>query len=162
MRIPCVFTGRLRSPPLARRSAKFRARLRPGIASISVSSSDFFLRLVQESLGINGPLFTSRLPGKLTRHVGVEALQQGEAVFVVVVEPAGKVDPIPIMAGMYRAKLNIIVAPDDIRITLARLEGFARFYALAKSVDDAQPEVSRFVEDNDLRMLKVIIEAGRI
>jgi len=79
-----------------------------------------------EWLLLDGPLLASGLPGEFTLHIRIEALKDGEAVWIVVIKPAGKVEPILIVAGMHRSKLHVKV-PDDVRVSFA---GFKRFPGL--------------------------------
>lgn len=85
---------------------------------------------------IDGPLLASGLPRVFTLHVRIEALKDGETVFIVVVKPAGAVDPIPIVAGVHRPELHIKV-PDDVRISFAGFECFSGLYAISNSIDHA-------------------------
>ena len=115
------------------------------------------LRLVVERLLLNGPLLAARLPGKLALHVRIKALQDGEAVLVVVIKPAGEVEPVPIMAGMHRAELHVKVA-DDVGVALTRHEGFSGFHSLADGIDHAMTQISALVENDDLGVLVVVEE----
>ena len=119
------------------------------------------LWLIVERLLLDSPLFASGFPGKFALHVRIETLQHGEAVWVVIVKPAGTVEPIPIVAGMHGAELHVKV-PDDVRVSFAGLERFSGFYAISDGIDHAVAKFNVLIEDDDFRVFVVIKKPGGI
>ena len=117
--------------------------------------------MIVQWLLVDGPLLASGLPGEFALHVRIEALKNGEAVWVIVVKPAGKVEPIPIVAGMHGPELHIKV-PDDVRVSFARFERFSRLYAISDGIDHAVPKFSWLIENDDFRVFIVIEKPGGI
>lgn len=120
-----------------------------------------WLGQIAKWLLIDGPLFASGFPGEFAVHVRIETLQHGEAVWIVVVKPAGIVEPIPIVAGMHGAELHVKV-PDDVRVSFAGFKCFAGLYAIANGIDHAVAKIGGLIENDDLRVLIVIVESGGI
>jgi hypothetical protein len=107
------------------------------------------------------PIFATGLPGEFAWHVRIEALKYGEAVWVIVVKPAGIVDPIPIVAGMHGPKLHVKV-PDNVRVSFAGLELFSGLYAISDGIDHAVPQAGGLVENDDFGMFVVVEKASGI
>jgi hypothetical protein len=107
-----------------------------------------------EWLLLDGRLLASRFPGEFALHVRIEALKNGEAVWVIVIKPAGKVEPIPIVAGMHVPELHIKV-PDNVRVSFAGLDLFSGLDASSDGIDDALPQVGTLVENDDFRVFVV-------
>jgi hypothetical protein len=114
-----------------------------------------------ERLLIDGPLLASGLPGEFALHVRIEALKDGETVFIVVVKPAGTVDPIPIVAGMHGTELHVKV-PDNVRVSFAGFERFSGLYAVSNGIDHAVAKVRALIENDDLRVFVVVEKPGGI
>lgn len=126
--------------------------------SLSFRCDLLSLWLIVYWLLLDGPLLASRFPGEFALHVRIEALQNREAVWIIVVKPAGKVGPIPIVAGMHGAKLHVKV-PDNVRVSFAQFELFSGLYAITNGIDHAVVKIDTLVEDNDFRMFVVIEES---
>lgn len=114
-----------------------------------------------EWLLVDGPLLASGLPGEFALHVRIEALKDGKTVFIVVVKPAGAVDPIPIVAGVHGTELPIMVA-DDVSIQMAWFNFFSGLYAVSNGIDHAVAKVRALIENDDLRVFIVVEKPGRV
>jgi hypothetical protein len=120
------------------------------------------LRIKQQWLRVDGPLFASCIPGKFAIHIRIEALQQREAGGIGIVEPDGGVDPVGVVAYVDGLKLDVKAAADDIRETAAGLKLLALAGAFPNGVDHAMAEFAVLIEDNDFRVLIVVEETGGV
>ena len=62
-----------------------------------------------QRLLVHCPLFASGFPGEFVLPIRIETLQHRKALWIIIVKPAGKIDPIPIVAGMHGAELHVKV-----------------------------------------------------
>lgn len=110
---------------------------------------------------LDGPLFATGLPGKFALHVRIEALKNGEAVWGIVVKPAGAVEPIPIVAGVHGTELDVIVT-DDVSVKMAWLERFSGLYAISNGIDHAVAKFSWLIQYNNFWMFVVVEKSSGI
>ena len=94
-------------------------------------------------------------------HVRIEALKDGEAVWIIVVKPAGAIEPIPIMAGVHGPELHVKV-PDDVRVSYAGFEFFSGLYAISDGIDHAVAKSNALIKDDDFRVFIVIKKSGSV
>jgi hypothetical protein len=138
----------------------------PSPAGIGGSDAQASARCFSGSLGLivqwllfDGPLFASGLPWEFTLHVRIETLQHREALWIIVIKPAGTVEPIPIVAGMHGPELHVKVT-DDVRVSFAGFEFFPGFDAIADGIDHAVAKIGGLVENDDFGMF-VMVEKSR-
>src|SRR6185369_9844032 len=72
--------------------------------------------------------------------------------WIIVIEPAGKVQPIPVVAGMHGAELHVVLS-NDVSVNMTWFKLFSSFDAVADRINHAAPQISGLIENDDFRML---------